>query len=520
MTRRSAWTCALSFLLCFAALGTVRLGARPNPGDSSMPATAALMTSSSLSQTGSVDANDPSFRPQREYLGQSERRPNGDCSLSGRVISDVTSEPVGNATVYLFYTATHDAIFVDVASDGSFLFKDIAAGEYMLRTTHTAGYQDTPYNPENKKGNLLTFTLHEGEYRTDIVLKAKPACTISGMILDEDGRPLGSNEISVVAWQEKDETDSIGARFAIVAQTPGPIRADGFYSLDGLDARPTYVMAKDWRAQDKDDPYPPCYYPGTVDRNKATMVSFDNASVAENVDIRLQKHGEYTLEGTITDESTGSPIAKALVVVHHVDMLFDRVMAYTDVQGHYRIDSLAPGEFLVHVDAKPFGFVRKRQPLTIDSQTKVSRLDFALKPGVIIRGKFVDAAGKEIEVGPTAYGTARHDPRVNPQGGSWSGVRNRYTVAERKHAIFYEGGAGDYEEESMDFPTLGTFVIEGMFPGQTVLSFEPKASDAFVQAILYQGRNVTGTGLDTGADREVQDVTIVIGHPAPPLPPR
>jgi len=518
MTRRSAWTCALSFVLCFAALGTVRLGARPNPGASSMPATAAMLTSSGLSQAG--DANDTSFRPQREYLGQSERRPNGDCSLGGRVISDMTGEPVDNATVYLFYTPTHDAIFIDVASDGSFLFKDIAAGEYMLRTIRTPGYQDTWYNPEDKNSSYPTFMLHERELRTDILFKAKPACTISGIVLDEDGKPLSSKEVSIVVWQEKDETDSIGARFAIVAQTPGPVGEGGLYSIDGLDARPTYVMVIDWRAQDKDDPYPPCYYPGTVDRNKATMVSFDNASVAENIDIRLQKRGEYALEGTIADESTGSPIAKALVVVHHVDMLFDRVTAYTDAQGHYRIDSLAPGEFLVHIDAKPFGFVRKRQPLTIDSQTKVSRLDFALKPGVSIRGKFVDAVGKEIEVGPTAYGTAHHDPHLNSQPGSWSGVRNRYTVAERKHAIFYEGGAGDYEQEYMDFPTASTFIIEGMFPGRTVLSFEPKASDAFVQAILYKGRNIMGTGFDTGADREIQDVTIVIGHPAPPLPPR
>jgi beta-lactamase regulating signal transducer with metallopeptidase domain/protocatechuate 3,4-dioxygenase beta subunit len=521
MTRRSAWTCALSFMLCFAALGTVRLGARPNPGVSSMPATAAMLTSSGLSQAG--DANDTSFRPQREYLGQSERRPNGNCSLGGRVISDVTGEPVDNATVYLFYIPTHDAIFIDAASDGSFLFKDIAAGEYALRTTHTAGYQDTPYNPENKKGNLLSFTLREGEHRTDIVFKAKPACTISGIVLDEDGRPLSSKEVSIVAWQEKDETGNIGVRFAIVAMTPGPVGEGGLYSIDGLDARPTYVMALDWRAQDKDDPYPPCYYPGTVDRNKATMVSFDNASVAENIDIRLQKRGEYALEGTITDESTGNPIAKALVVVHRVDMLFDRVTAYTDAQGHYRIDSLAPGEFLVHVDAKPFGFVRKRQTLTIDSETKVSRLDFSLKPGVTIRGKFVhfvDGTDKELEVGPTAYGTARHEPHLNSQPGSWSGVRNRYTVAERKHAIFYEGGAGDYEEECMDFPTLGTFVIEGMLPGQILLSFEPKASDAFVQAILCKGQNVLGTTFDTQADREIQDITIVIGRPPQPPAPR
>ncbi len=514
MTRRSAWTCALSFLLCFAALGTIRLGARPAPGVSPLAAMPVMLIGAI-----SADPNGTSFRAQEERLGPSERRPNGDCSLSGRVISDATGEPVGNATVYLFYIPTHDAIFIDVAGDGSFVFKDIAAGEYSLQTIRTAGYQNTSYNPEGKSGGFPAFTLREAEHRTDIVFKAKPACAISGTVLDENGKPLSDKEVSVIAWQEKDEIDSLGTRFAIAARTPGAVQADGSYTLDGLDARPTYLMAIDWRAQDKDDPYPPCYYPGTLDRTRATMVSFDTAYTAENIDIRLQKHGEYTLEGTITDESTGSPIEKAMVVVHHVDMLFDRVTAYTDAQGRYRIDALAPGDFLVHVDAKPFGFVRKRHPLTIDSQTKVSRLDFALKPGVTIRGKFahfVDGTSKEVEVGPTAYGAAHHDPRVNAQGGCWSGVRNRYTVAERKHAIFYEGGAGDYDEEAMDFPTPNTFVIEGMLPGQTILSFEPKDSSAFVQSIVYGGQDVRSTGFDTGTSHEIQDVTIVIGHPAPP----
>ncbi len=515
MTRRTAWTCALSFLLCFAVLGTVRLSARPDPGSASVPTAAAMLTSSGLGRTGSTDS---SFNPQEESLGSSERRPIGDCSLSGLVISESTAEPVGDARVQLFSTATFDSIFIYTASDGSFLFQDIPAGEYNLEMSNTPGYQDVTYNPEGKKGSFPTFTLREGEHRTGIVLQAKLACRISGIVFDESGVPLSSSELSVVAWQEEEEIDSIGTRFAIVARTPGPIPADGSYVLDGLDARPTYVMALDWRAQDKDDGYPPCYYPGTVDRNRATMVSFDNAGVVENVDIHLQKHGEYALEGMITDESTGSPIEKVLVVVHHTDMLFDDVTAYTDAQGYYRIDSLGPGEFLVHVDAKPFGFVRQRQPLTIREEAKASRVDLALKPGVTIRGRFVDTAGEEVEFDHPAYGYAHHHPRSNPQSGSWSGRINRYTVAERTYQASFEGGAGDYEDEPMNFPTASTFIVEGMLPGQTTLNFEPKASDLVVQSILYEGQDVRSTGFDTGAERDIQDISIVIARLPRPRP--
>lgn len=513
MTRRSAWTCALSFLLCFAALGTVRLGARPNPGTSTTPAAATILASSGATA-------DTPFQPQEESLGPSERRPNGNCSLSGRVISDTTGEPVGRARLHLFYLDTHDSIFIHTASDGSFLFKDIAAGGYHLQVSNTAGYQDVTYNPQGQAGNFPTFTLAEGEHRADVVIKVRPACRISGIVLDEDGRPLASKELTVVAWQEKDEIDSSSQRWALVTQSWGRIAPDGSYALDGLDARPTYVMVIDWRAEDKDDGYPPCYYPGTLDRNKATMVSFDKGSVAENVDIRLARHGEYALEGTITDESMGSPIEKALVAVHHTDMLFDDVTAYTDAQGHYRIDSLGAGEFMVHVDAKPFGFVRKRQPLTIRDEGKESRLDFALKPGVTIRGRFVDTADKEVEFDDPSYGYAHHQPKSDSHGGTWSGRANRYRVAERKKQPGFSGGAGDYEDEQMDFPTASTFIVEGMLPGQTLLNFDPKTSGLAVQSILYKGQDVRWTGFDTGADRQIEDITIVITRPVPPPPPR
>ncbi|MFB0525184.1 MAG: M56 family metallopeptidase, partial [Phycisphaerae bacterium] len=77
-------------------------------------------------------------------------RPQGNCSISGKVVSEVTGEPVDHARMYLHYSVTHGSIFIDVASDGTFEFKDISTGPFSLRTTHTAGYQDAVYNPEGK----------------------------------------------------------------------------------------------------------------------------------------------------------------------------------------------------------------------------------------------------------------------------------------------------------------------------------------------------------------------------------
>ncbi len=66
---------------------------------------------------------------QHEYTNRHEiPRPVGNCSISGRVVSKATGDPVRHACVYLFYIETHAPLFINVAWDGSFIFKDIPAG--------------------------------------------------------------------------------------------------------------------------------------------------------------------------------------------------------------------------------------------------------------------------------------------------------------------------------------------------------------------------------------------------------
>jgi protocatechuate 3,4-dioxygenase beta subunit len=257
--------------------------------------------------------------------------PKGNCSISGKVVSVETSEPVGHAKVMLDGDSRDYPFFIEVANDGTFMFRDIPAGLYSLTTFRTTGFEDVSYNPEKKPGKYPKFSLRDKEQRTGVVLRIKPACRIEGKILDENGEPLRGRTLHVEAWVELAEP--IGQKRYSIAED-SRIASDGSYLLDGLDGRPVYVMAIDKRSQEKDEYSPPCYYPGTVDRNKAKKVTFDGTKSVENVDICLQKKGEFVLEGVVTDEKTGNPIPKAWVIIHHRDMLTDYVTTYTDQQGH------------------------------------------------------------------------------------------------------------------------------------------------------------------------------------------
>jgi len=291
-TKASRWATiagAVAVMVCLM-FGTVRLEAKQNVDvESQQPQSGGESDSDSTSSP----LKNYSIVPQREFhhpgLGP---RPRGNCSISGKVISAESGEPVGHATVCLYMEA-HGSIFIEVASDGTFVFKDIPTGPFSLRTMNTAGFQDVYYNPEKRPGKYPKFSLGDAEKRVGVVLRVKPACSIAGKILDESGEPLRDQTLEVLAWVELDEPSGNLNRYSIAGRSR--IASDGSYLLDGLETRPVYVMAIDRKSQEKDEFYPPCYYPGTVDRNKAKKVYFDDTKSVKKVDIHLQKKGSSFL---------------------------------------------------------------------------------------------------------------------------------------------------------------------------------------------------------------------------------
>jgi beta-lactamase regulating signal transducer with metallopeptidase domain len=440
-------------------------------------------------------------------------RPQGNCSISGKVVSDATGQPIAHARLYLFYTPTHAAIFVYTASDGTFIFKDIPKGPFSLETSHTAGYQAEVYNPEGKPGQFRQFSLEDGEQRSGIVLKVKQACRVSGKIVDENGKiPEDIDTLTVLAWFKKDDGkgyENVQARVD---------RSDGSYLVDGLSDTPVYVMAIDWHAAQRGDAYPPIYYPGTFSRNEAKLITFDKSRSVEGINITLQKEGGLVIEGTVRDES-GKPIPEAFVVVHRRDMLFDFVTAYTDEQGRYRMHGLGSGEFAIHVDAVHRGFVRTRGPIDLDDSRKTTQRDFTLARGVMISGKLVDEKGNEWQIGES-FGYAHIIEAPTPKDqqkaqGSFSltGFRNKHRPDDSKRSSggSFALGEGVYESSQMIFPTKSTFLIQGMMPGRTMIGFSPNKEGQMVVKILHDGQDIMDETFNTKPGQEVKDVTIVIG---------
>jgi protocatechuate 3,4-dioxygenase beta subunit len=341
------------------------------------------------------------------------------------------------------------------------------------------------------------------------------AYSISGRVLDENGKPLANTfGMQVWAWAFQDEGRWSGHYRRISSSRVDDW--DASYSLKRLDGRPVYVMAIDWDASNKDEPYPPRFYPGTFSRGDATLITFNENRAVENVDIPLAKEGGLVLEGVVTDETSGAPVPHALVAIHHMDMLFDIVPAYTDTQGRYRVECLGEGQFLVHVDAVHKGYVKTRKPTAFGPGGRKTRLDFALTRGVSISGGFVDEEGNNWQVPRKCLGTAYTSVPGPPQrgGSSHFAYNNKYAPSNiRGNSLFYQQGEGDNRGTIMLYPTKCTFLLPAVLPGSTTIRFNiyTRDKDQRVSKILYQGKDILRSGFDTQAGREIKDVSIVVG---------
>jgi hypothetical protein len=441
-------------------------------------------------------------------------RPQGNCSLSGKVVSEKTGEPIAGARMYLHYGVTHASIFVNTAKDGTFAIKNIPMGPYSFCMSHTPGYQKCAYNPDNKSDEWPPFTLKDGEQRSGLLLKAKQACQVAGKIIGEDGKtPKNADTMTVLAWFKDND------KKVYRCEQTGVNRTNGSYLLDGLSGEPVYIMAIDWRAAKQGDACPPIYYPGVFSRNDAKLITFDKSPKVEGIDITLRKTGGLVLKGTVRDE-TGKPVPEAFVVVDRRDMLFDFNTAYTDEQGHYEIQGLGEGQFCVHVDAVHRGLVRTRASLDLDKSKPKAQHDFTLTRGVTLSGKFVDENGKDWQIGDS-FGYAFVEPpkdvkRTQSDYSNYSLTEfwNKYrsgNVADRMGGSFALGDGDYYENGDMFFPSASRFKIESMKPGHTMFGFLPNKEKQKLLKILYNGQDVAKSGIDTKPGEEVRDIKIVIG---------
>ncbi|MCU0727161.1 MAG: carboxypeptidase-like regulatory domain-containing protein [Planctomycetes bacterium] len=360
---------------------------------------------------------------------------NGD-PVAGRVLLD----PSGGSRVGFDSGLRREAV---LDAEGRYRFDGIAAGSVILSVV-----------PEGKPLVRAGFVRVPDVPVFDIRLRA--GATLAGTVTDEAGAPVAGAEVRTLVSGTFDPGMAGGAAMT------GP---DGTYRLTGLSQG--YVS---WIGVTAEGfvQHPP---PGTPGRT-LTLTAGEELTV----DVVLLRG--VALSGVVTVAETGAPLPGARVIALPLTDLRDRDDSVTAGEdGRYRFPALAPGEYLMRVEAEgycqqglaPDGFGRMGQGAEIDPRLSVRigkdgppvEKDLVVQRGGGVSGRVEDGLGRPV-----------------------TGVRVQ--AATRSSAEFALSAAD------------GTFRIGGLAEGQTWVFAERGGDRAMHGPVVL------------GAGGEISDIVLVL----------
>lgn len=317
------------------------------------------------------------------------------ASIEGRVINQA-GEPLKAARVRLILPGPITTAAESVSdAEGNFVLQNVAPGTYTLVAEHTGYLQSHP-----------DLTLEPGQRVTGFSVKMTPAALLAGRVVDENGDPVPTARVTILAEDEEGyPTSSTKAR------------ADGSFVIGDLAAGRYYLRAEDQprpsgngrEVSGPKEAFVPTYYPSATELSKATLVPIETGVELRNLVIRFQKARVFHIRGTVVDGKSGAAVKNASLVLRCDDPAANRMSTRGAADGTFEFLDVSPGKYALALN-RPSGRgsaaagLVGRVIVTVGSQD-VDGLVFRAGPGLEISGKVategaVPAAGVRVELDP------------------------------------------------------------------------------------------------------------------------
>lgn len=328
-------------------------------------------------------------------------KPEEECTISGSVVKLAGGEPLRKARVFLQATDDRTREFSAITNAaGQFQIKGIDPGTYKL-TVSRAGFVSQEYSQKKPGGPGAVLTLHSQQEVHDLIFRLIPAAVIAGKILDDDGEPLASVQVSALR-----ETYSEGKR---AFSTQGIVSTNdlGEYRLFGLAPGRYFVSAvyPHWgrfgnNEDDSGSPqqeaggYAKMYYPGTPDRAKATPITLKPGDEIPSTEILMRQVLVYHVRGHVFNQITHKPGTEMNVMLmprkKTHDWEFSDLEANVEKKdGSFDIAEVLPGSYSLVAFWFDEGKVYTSSVAVDVGNANVEGLNVALGPGVTINGQIV-----------------------------------------------------------------------------------------------------------------------------------
>ena len=304
-------------------------------------------------------------------------------TISGTVTDATTGQPLANAWVWANSTTTGSWVNAPTDENGYYIINNLAPDSYQVQVTAPVGYIDEFYNNAIDENNATPVTVVGGADTPNIDFALDPEGTISGTVTDSaTGQPLAN--MNVYAYTGSDSTGWYWANSTYTDE-------NGQYVIHKLSSGAYKIYVGD------SGDYSGKYYPNTIVFGNATLISVVAGNDTPNINVAMDHGG--SISGNLIDEGTGQPMANVGVFASAISSGYTYA-AWTDTNGNYQIQGMAPDTYRVYAQA-PSGYISVyygntiiftlATPVAVSGGVDTGGIDFALAQPGGIAGTVTDA---------------------------------------------------------------------------------------------------------------------------------
>lgn len=232
---------------------------------------------------------------------------------------------------------------------------------------------------------------------------------------------------------------------------------------------------------------------GGSGQGRAAAASGPGGEAVHAAAVVAQDESPPQASGRVYDADSGAGLAGVKVLIWGPESgVPDSLSPFTNATGHYEIRGLAPGRYQVSPRAgrlypgTQYGW---GTALTIEAGAPVVRLDFALKRGVRVAGRVLDAAGNPQE-GATVLARTKESPNPGHTETETGGSFEVY-VETPSNTLFVRAYTGTMLGEVVEGLSLPSDGVEGI----TITLDIPRTASVSGTVVDVQGRPIRDAGL-------------------------
>jgi 5-hydroxyisourate hydrolase-like protein (transthyretin family) len=423
------------------------------------------------------------------------KKPEGNCTISGRVIGAADGAPLRSARVGLVRTdgRDHPQIYADTTDEqGRFALKKVLAGRYRFFATHV-GYLDQSYQAKSTaRGEGAVLSLVPDQEVTDVVFRLTRAGVITGKVVDDTGEAMAGVNVAVLRKPTDEELEQFGPRAKKLEMISASVTQSddrGEYRIFGLKPGEYYVKATEvggdrflgqeggmgeerMQVQVLGSQFAPMYFPGVLQLDQAQAVVLQ-AGEEMQADFAMRRIKLVEVAGRVLG-AEGGPETRAYVHLEAVGVQdwSGGLGSSTDSKGDFSIKGVPPGTYYISTGTYERGKVHNTRKKIDVGESNVDSIVLSLTGGATIRGR-VAGGNSQASRRTMVVLQATAEDAENETG---------YTEVEKDGSFEIQGVAdGSYAP-----------AIYGLEEGWFVKSAQIGSEDAFQKGVQVEGGAAKG----------------------------